>query len=384
MPPRRTIGSSSRSLYGEPEPPVYFPPVGRGENGFGSYVSPAYADRAAMDDLEAGAKRDEILTRRADNILRRASSASQFSLIPYQERASRARLDFEPERIGSERRLLPSSESARMAQNQYQTALDEAQLQDLPDMLADRASQRDARLEAIQNRDRYSEALQRDHAANKDQAVATYQQFQSIAPPELRGAKRNEWADQQTRGLLKQREAVDAANFLANEVDYNTGKPYDPTALDFIETVSDAEGLPIGHRIKKGADPKRVADSILSYRRHQNDRQQREKRLQTDSAYYNQDIDNTTALLRIDEGRAESLRKIGKIKEADEVDSRISQHRQRIQTLSDELRKLRRLPPLGSAQTPALPATTSEPKADSTIAPKGRATNVADFYKGLK
>jgi len=385
MAPPRRISSSARSLFGEPEPPVYFPPVGQGNGAFGSYVSPQYAATSRIQDDELDNARDDSLTRKADNLLQRASAASEYTLLPYSTAAKRARLDFEPEQIDSQRRLMPSMEARRIADDQYNTELDKAQLEDLPDMVDDRRAERDARVEAIQNRDPYVERLQRDHAANKEQAMATFQQFQGIAPKELRGAKRSEWAEQQTRGILKQREAVDAANFLSNELDATTGKPLSPEAMGLIETVVDSEGLPIGHRIKKGSDPQKVSEMILSYRRHQGDKAVREKRLKEDSSYYNQDIDNTSQLLKLDEGKAESYIKTGRPVPED-LNEGIKGHRMRLQQLNEELRKLRGLPPIGAKQATPLPATTEpakEEKESSTV-PKGADASIADFYKRSK
>lgn len=379
MPPtiqrRRNPVADARSAFLEEAPePYYFPDPRRYDFGGGSFdpvagIGLQAADTLAAEDLFS--RRDDDATKAGENIHRRLLSASRRRLMPYSEAAQRAQMqrsaaEDEAEIPGIPRRIEQRDELADLRLGQEREDLD----------------YRTERLRALQEADPYMDRLQRMHGATPEDLFA-YQQLSEMGPPELTPRQRREWARDNTLGLMRDREAVAAADFLANDVD-EAGKPRDATAFDLIETVADPSGRLIGQRIKAGADPKRVSEMILNYRRHQRQRGEREKRLKEDSAYYNQDLDNTRALMgaaeREQAAYVEARQAVPK-----EVSDRLMALRRRTSQLNDELRKLRGLPPLPSLELPEAPAPAPAPKAEekkeSAAAPAGKAANVADFYK---
>lgn len=301
-PPYRPISDARRAFLDEPPAPRYFAP-----GPFDSQQEMGLQASSAMAADDLFSSRDEASTKAAENAFRRLSAASRARMMPYSEAANIAQESFIPEQIASQRRLLPGQEALQQTQNYYNTERGKYALQDLPEDYADKiderrfeAQKRDSARADQEYRDPVADRLARLHGF-KPEDIAVYEQLQDHpnAPKDPR--QRQEWARDQALLMRRQQEAVAAADWLAHEQDSATGKPRDEKAMDLVENVVDASGNLIGQRIKKGADPQKVADAILSYRRSQKrklDDTELRRQFQAESQTLNQQFDNISNQIR--------------------------------------------------------------------------------------
>lgn len=306
-----------------------------GQNSFSPAAESGLLGSAQRYSDELFTRNDRMNTEAANNAYTRLSRASESRRLPFTEAAAIASA-----------RLADAQDSARIpdvptfetnAREKALTGIDEERMarRQMPSEEEYQAARRSAALEDLTTRDPYAASLQRTHGATAAD-LGAYSQFADTAPEALSPRKRQQWAHDQTVGMIKDKEAVSAADFLANDSDNETGKPLDEKATDIIENVTDSAGRLIGQRIKAGADPNRVAQVIASGRRALKKKaDQAEIRRQYDSRAndFNRMDDNYAAKLR---GLRDELKQIPEASIAKHIHDEIEETKEKSRKLTEE------------------------------------------------
>lgn len=282
MPPpyrRNPVAEARADFFGEERPRVFFPPVGQAGS-FRPYYDPMQRANLALETDEFLGKRDDLATRKDENLTRRLELGSRRRTLPFMEQADIAQQRVAAQKAESDMRLNPFIEQERKAESQLGKAEAEAALADIPAAADYRSARRTAEIDELQSADPYAKRFR------KPEDLDAYERLKETADPSLTGIKRQQWAQQQALRIAGDRDSVN----LLNEAAYLGDKE----AEGLVDVVTDSVGNVIGQRIKEGADPKKVAGIVMRQQRAQKDATEKRKAVEAQQSVLNTAISNLT------------------------------------------------------------------------------------------
>jgi hypothetical protein len=240
--------------------PYFFPPPGRGTNAFGSYVSPQFAAQTALQMDAMDLERDEASIKMEENAMQRLTNQSKRRALPFLEAADIAKAKLAARQAELDEENSPFLAGERREQALTNIEQDQATRRQLPGTEELGAMEREARIEELRSADPHEKELARLTKGNPA-ALAAYGSFLRSAPTQMAGDKAKRHAFNSALSYLRDQEAVAAIDAL--DATEKSTRLRD----ELLDDVSDSlTGEYLGSVVRKGVDPKKVAEAVKSAR----------------------------------------------------------------------------------------------------------------------